>query len=274
VQRRAQNDPPRRRKVRGAACSAGQASLVVLLALLIAPVAEARLAEARAERLGRAEDPARELESQRTAARAALGRVAKKLEGVRELRADYTQEQHSLLLEEPLVSRGRMHLRAEPGCIVLELDEPRRALIRSDARTHQIYHPERQRAERFLFESNELARALLACFSADLERIEEIFTIAAYAEDAEQRRARVELVPRREEVRAALRALTLELDLEQLLPVRIVQVNSEGEEVRLDLARIVLDPERAPGETPIFDRPLPPGVEVVERRVPPPGGRR
>lgn len=217
-----------------------------------------------------AQDPPAASAQQRAAAQATLERIAKGFEDVRELRAEYTQEQDSLLLEEPLVSSGRLHLRADPGCIVLELDAPRRTLIRSDERTHLVYHPERKRAERFLFESNPLARALLACFSADLGRIEALFLVTGYSEDAAKGRAILQLSPRREEVRAALRSLTLELDLELGLPVRIVQVNAEGEELRLSLGAIVRNPERPPGEVPIFDRPLPADVQVLERRVPAP----
>jgi hypothetical protein len=213
-------------------------------------------------------------EDAQTAARATLTRVAKGLEGVRELRANYRQEQHSLLLDEPLVSRGRLHLRADPGCIVLELEKPRRVRIRSDAKSHLVYHPDRKRAERFLFESNEVARALLACFTADLARVEELFRISDYRELPEKRRAIIELDPRREAVRAVVARLTLELDLESGLPVRIVQVSPEGEELRLERSDVERDPERPPDETPIFDLPLPEDVEVIERRVPAAADRR
>jgi hypothetical protein len=68
--------------------------------------------------------------------------------------------------------------------------------------------------------------------------------------------------------------LTLELDLESGLPVRIVQVSPEGEELRLELSDVERDPERPPDETPIFDLPLPEDVEVIERRVPAAADRR
>jgi hypothetical protein len=239
-------------------------------ALLAALLAASLLGQAPARAL---DGPARKApltEEALRAARATLGRIAEGLEGVRELRADYTQEQDSLLLAEPLVSSGRLHLRADPGCIVLELEKPRLAWIRSDAKTHQIYHPDRKRAERFLFESNELARALLACFSADLARIEELFQITDFSADPDHARALVHLTPRRGEVRAAVAALTLEFDLATGLPVRIVQVGAEGEELRLRLRNTVRDPQRPPGEVPVFDRPLPADVELIERRIAPP----
>jgi outer membrane lipoprotein-sorting protein len=216
--------------------------------------------------------PAQQGEMQ-SAAQATLERIAKGLEDVRELRAEYTQEQASLLLDEPLVSNGILHLRAEPGCIVLEVEKPRAVLIRSDAKTHLVYHPATKRAERFLFESNELAKALLACFTADLGRIESLFRITDYSEDPTTKLAVLSLHPLREEVRAAVRSLTLEFDLAAGLPTRIVQVSAEGEELRLSLRNIVRNPERPPGETPIFDRPLPKDVEVSERRIPKAGDK-
>ncbi|HVS18527.1 MAG TPA: outer membrane lipoprotein carrier protein LolA [Planctomycetota bacterium] len=202
------------------------------------------------------------------AARSTLERIAKGLDGVRELRAEYTQEQHSLLLDEPLVSSGHLHLRAEPGCIVLEVEKPRPALIRSDSKSHLVYHPTTKRAERFLFESNELTKALLACFTADLARIEGLFSITAYSEDPATKRATLSLQPERDEIRAAVRSLTLEIDLATGLPTRIIQVNPEGEELRLSLRNTVRNPERRPGDIAIFDRPLPKDVVVSERSVP------
>jgi hypothetical protein len=225
--------------------------------------------------LGAAQEPSPALERERAAARAELTRVAEGFAEVRELRARYVQHQESLLLEEPLVSRGTLHLRADPGCLVLELSEPRPVQIRSDATSHLVYHPELKRAERFLFESNHAARALLACFSADLAQVESLFEIAGYvasepAAEGEPPLGRLRLLPRNEEVRAVLTSLELELDLARHLPASLVQRNPEGEELRLSLSQIVLNPERAPGEVPIFDRPLPADVTVVERRVPSP----
>jgi hypothetical protein len=208
-------------------------------------------------------------EQQRLEARVLLARVAESMREVRELRADYQQEQESILLEEPLLSSGRLHLRAEPGCVVLEILQPRPAVIRSDAKSHQVYHPRTKRAERFLFESNDLAKALLACFSADLARIEELFAVQGFAVDTERGRARIDLLPKSDEVKAALRSLRLELDLATLAPAGIVQTNAEGERLTMRLGSLVKNPERAPGEVPIFDRPLPADVQVIERRIPP-----
>ena len=235
----------------------------VILAVLFVPVPLTAMAVD-----GRPQDTSSPAEMKR-AARATLEGIAKGLEGVHELRADYTQEQTSLLLTEPLVSSGRLHLRAKPGCILLELEKPRAVWIRSDEKTHQIYYPERKRAERFLFESNELARALLACFSADLARIEAIFDITGYNEDPAHARAVVHLTPKLDAVRTAVAELTIEFDLTAGMPVRIVQVGAEGEELRLSLRNIVRNPELEPGKVPIFDRPLPADVEVIERRIAP-----
>ena len=199
-------------------------------------------------------------------AREALERLAEGMEEVRELRAAYTQVQESLLLEEPLVSSGTLHVRKDPGCLVLEVEQPRPLLVRSDARTHLVYHPERKRAERFVFESNELTRSLLACFTGDARRVEQVFVFTGVETTAPDV-VRLDLSPRGEALREHVTRLSLSIDVARRVPLSIVQVNPEGEELTLELSKVTLDPERDPDEVPIYDRPLPADVKVVERKV-------
>jgi len=241
-------------------------SALLLAALLVTPLQEEEVASSPSE-----EDLAR--------AREAIERVAARLEGVAELHADYRQVQESLLLDDPLVSTGRFHLRLDPGCLVLELPEPRPLVIRSDATSHRLWYPRKGRAEVFLFGRNRLTEALLACFTSDLEQLESAFAIASYSEspvlppDAEGESAElhtvatVRLVPRRDDLGAVLAALVLELDLTARVPRAVVQENPEGEMVRYELSDLERVKEPDPNEPSVFDRPLPEGTRVVERRV-------
>lgn len=239
-------------------------SALLLAAWLVTPVQEDAASSPSEEDLSRA--------------RAAIERVAARLEGAAELHADYRQVQESLLLEEPLVSTGRFHLRLDPGCLVLELEEPRPLVIRSDATSHRLWYPRKERAEVFLFERNRLTEALLACFTSDLERVESAFAIASYSESSvpsdpegepvePHTVATVRLVPRRDDLGAVLRALVLELDLTAGVPRAVVQENPEGEVVRYELSDLERVEEPDPSEPSVFDRPLPEGTRVVERRV-------
>ncbi len=207
-------------------------------------------------------------------ARQAFAGVSKRLEKIVELHAGYVQEQESLLLAEPLVSKGAFHLRLDPGCLVLRLTEPSPAVIRSDAKSHRVYDPAAKRAEVFLFKENRLTKALIACFRADLERVEAIFRIASYAasevkrEGQEaQRLATVKLIPKTEELTSVMRSLTLAIDLDERLPVRVTQINREGEAVAFSLTNPKLLEEPAENSAVLFGQALPTDTHVVERRV-------
>lgn len=208
------------------------------------------------------------------AARRTFAAVSTRLANVVELHATYVQEQESLLLAEPLVSKGRFHLRLEPGCLVLDLDTPSPAIIRSDAKSHRVYDPAAGRAEVFLFEENRLTLALIACFRADLEQVESIFHIVAYTEstakregEADQRLATVELRPKTKELTGVMRSLTLAIDLAKKLPARVTQINREGEAVTFELLKPQLLEEPAKDSAELFRAELPKDTQVVERRV-------
>ncbi len=208
----------------------------------------------------RAQEPAVDL----AAAREALERLAKQMEKVQLLRARYRQVQESLLLAEPLVTSGTLHLRSRPGCVLLELTEPRHVLVRSDGKSHQVYWPDEKRAERWLFRSNELARALLRCFSPDILRIEETFEIRAF--DRGESTSVVSLVPRDQRIHRYLASLKLTLSNENGGLTAVAHENAEGEHVRFELTDVDLDPD-AEVETPLFDRPLPADVRLLVHEV-------
>jgi len=206
-----------------------------------------------------------------TRARASVERLAEGMRGVERLHADFVQEQHTLLLEEPLVTQGRLHLRKAPGCVVLDVAEPRPSVVRSDERSHQVYHPDRKRAERYLFESNEVAKSLLAVMTADLAAIEEAFRITGH-EAGEEGRALV-LRPREAQHRRRVDSLRLESGPEGRVLRSVSFVNGEGERTVLRLSKLrrvgpKSSSEERARERDVFDRPLPKDVEVVVHRVP------
>lgn len=205
---------------------------------------------------------------QLAAARAVVERLAKKLEKVKYERAEYEQRRTSLLLAKPLTSSGRIHIRRKPACIVFEVLEPRPIVIRSDSTSHQIYYPEGKRAERYIFESNELARALFACFTADIAEIEKTFSIASF----EQRDGLSILGfrPRDKKVHATLTSLLLTVRDENAVVCGVTYVNSDAESVSLVLEKIELDPKNVKGPD-IFDPKLPEGVRLSVQRVKPRG---
>ena len=194
------------------------------------------------------------------AVRQVLTHMSKRLKGIKHLRARYEQRQHSMLLEKPLVSHGRMHLRSKPGCLVLELEQPRRVIVRSDETSHQIYYPEKKRAERYLFESNELTKALLSIFTAKIAAIEDAFVPVSIAVGEED--SILGFRPRDKRVRLSLDRLRLTVRNKDAVLVGVSYSNADGEEVVINLSKVELDPKDQKGSK-VFDRPLPEDVTVV-----------
>jgi len=214
------------------------------------------------------------------AARAALAPIAEELEDMEFLRAGFVQEQESLLLDEPIVSKGALLLRAEPATLVLEVEGDRPVRIRSDARSHLVHRVREKRAERFVFEENRVASALLACIGADLEALEESFeprAVRALEADEEAdlpARIEVELEPRDERVARVIADLVLVVDPEEKVVLEIRHANPDGERVRLRMKDVEVDPEDWDDPERAFRDELPEGTEVTTRRVPAPKPKR
>lgn len=211
--------------------------------------------------------PAAELQK----ARALVQRVAKALEGTEEMHGDFVQEQHTLLLDEPLISEGRLHLRSKPGCLVLDLEKPKRVLVRSDERSHQVYYPAEKKAERYLFESNELAKSLLALLSSDITKIESGFDITGF--EANETLEVIELRPSDVEKRKLVDKLRLSVSKTKSSLREVSFVNADGERTVLRLSKLEMikadsPPQEREREGHVFDAPLPKDVRLVVHNVP------
>jgi hypothetical protein len=197
-------------------------------------------------------------------ARAAIARLGEQMEKVDYLRADYRQEQNSLLLSEPLESSGLLRLRADPPCLLLELELPRRVIVRSDATSHRTYWPDEKRAERWVFRSNDLARTLVRCFGPGIARLEESFEIREWIPG--ETTDVVVCVPRKKEFERFLVELRLVLRRADGWLVEVAHANADGEAVRFELSNMVLEPDPKE-EAPHFAPELPAGVTELVHRV-------
>lgn len=209
-------------------------------------------------------------------ARAALAPVAEAMEDVEYLRGTFVQRQESLLLDEPIVSEGRILLRTEPATLVLELDGDAPTRIRSDRTTHTIHRPRTKRAERYVFERNIVADAMLACLGADAEALEKTFVarsvdvLPADPKTKTPERTRVVLAPRDERVARVVARLELTIDPKAKAVLSVRHENPDGERVTLELSKVELDPKEWKDPDAAFTDALPEGTDVRTRRVPAP----
>ncbi len=205
------------------------------------------------------------------AARATVTQLAKHLEDVERLHGDFVQEQHTLLMDKPLISKGRMSLRGEPGCLLLELKEPKHVLLRSDSTSHQVWYPAEKKAERYLFESNDLAKTLLSILTVDVAQLEKAFVITGHEHGKEEDALVLRL--RDESKRRVVDHLRIVIEPKQSTLNGVSFVNSDGEKtvLRLNNVRYVTPEstkEERALERDVFDTPLPEDVRLIVHSVP------
>lgn len=198
------------------------------------------------------------------AARAAIQRAAKATKDCLYLEASFSQHQASLLLAEPLKSAGQIQIRTKPACMVLRFSEPRKVLIRSDAVSHVVYDPSKAAAERYVFESNEIAKAIASFFSPDIEKTERHFFFVELTalKDALELR----MVPRDEVTRKMLPELRVRFRGKDGVPDSIAYVNRDAERTTLTMSDLRLLKDVKKLQQP-FDFKIPEGVTVVVHKV-------
>lgn len=182
-------------------------------------------------------------DSQPAGGRAALQALGKAQASVKTLRASYVQERSSALRKRPLVSRGTLLFRADPPCIVFEVQEPRRARIRIDERAYEVWRPDERQLERFVLESPDLPRALFQSFRPELDLLESRFVVQDGASDA--MRHEVRLVPKDEKVKSYLTTLTLTIAARETALEQIAYTDGQGDRVVIRLERAERDPALA-----------------------------
>lgn len=195
-------------------------------------------------------------------AQEALRKLAARFEKAATLSCKVTQSRTTALLEKPLISKGTLYYRREPGRLVFRLTEPRATEIHLDRTTYQVYRPAEKRLERTEFEDEALGAHLLEIFRPKVESIEKRFTVKATAREGGE--TEIQLIPTDEKIRRRLAALTLTVHGPDATLRRIVTTDSDGDTVRLDLSDLSINPQ-LPKET--FDLKVAEGTRVLQHSV-------
>ncbi|MEQ8766243.1 MAG: outer membrane lipoprotein carrier protein LolA [Planctomycetota bacterium] len=190
-------------------------------------------------------------------AKALLDAWAKKQEAVTQLGARFEQEVETPLLLEPLKSEGRLYYRRDPGCLVFALEKPNRSVVRFDAKSYQVHRPAEQRAERFLFQEGDLAGALVKVFGPSVRTLDSAFAVSGFERSSGD--VRIELTPRREDLKAFLARLSVTFRESPLELRTIAYRNAEGDQVSIRLEDI---DRKAEIEKEVFSKELPEGTEL------------
>ncbi len=196
--------------------------------------------------------------------RRALDALAKKHLEVVSLKADFVQEIRTPLVRKPIVSGGEMVFRRKNPCAVFFLKEPRVSQVRFDERSYQVYRPAEKRAERFLFREGDLTSGLVKIFTPEASEMEKVFDLKKVTE--KDGFLSVTLSPRDKGLTSFLTLLTLVVSEDDAVLREIAYTNVEGDEVRIKISNMVVNPSLADG---LFQKDPPVGVRLTVRRLEP-----
>jgi outer membrane lipoprotein-sorting protein len=198
------------------------------------------------------------------AAEAALRRLSDRFRDARTLSARVVQTRKTALLDRPLSSSGTLFYRRDPARLVFRMTEPRATEIHLDRASYQVYRPDEKRLERTDFADDETAPRLFMAFQPRSEEIGKAFSVRR----GEGARGEIEVLlePSDPKVKRHLSKLVLAMAEEDATLKRIATTDAEGDEVRIELSEVRVNPE-LPADT--FDLSVPEGTRVFRHALKP-----
>ena len=138
---------------------------------------------------------------------------------LKSIRATFTETTVSTLLVKPIVARGTI-VAAPPARVRMTYAEPDPKVIAMDGRTLVVDWPTRGERERI--DIREVQKRIDQYFtSAGIDDLRKMFDIKAEADAANRRADRVEMTPKRKQIKQGLEKLELWIDRERDLLVQM-----------------------------------------------------
>jgi outer membrane lipoprotein-sorting protein len=187
-----------------------------------------------------------------------LRALAEKMKGATSLRAQVVQRRKTALLEEPIVSKGVLHWRREPGRLLILISEPKETRVRIDRGAYEVYRPDEKRLERIEFAGDESAGKLLEIFDPKPAEIGKAFELRPAGE------GEVLLVPKDEKVRRRVKSIGISVSAADGSLKRIRTEDADGDETVFELSGTELNPELPSG---FWDPAVPEGTRVLVHRA-------
>ncbi len=190
-------------------------SLVWLLAVLVAPTR------------GQTEETLEDV----------LKKLDERTAQIEDLTANFTQEKHSILLREPLVSKGRVWVLGDK--VKWETREPRPSLMLVSNRSARLYDQESNRVEVY-----PLSAGLAAIIGTPLprfSRLKDSFLIERVQPDNESEQIVLKLSPLDEKLAEHITSITVWIDPGIPAATALEMVDAEGDRTKITFSKIKLD---------------------------------
>jgi outer membrane lipoprotein-sorting protein len=166
-------------------------------------------------------------------------RTAARRESIHSIRARFTETTVSSLLERPMVVHGTMTA-APPSRVLMTYADPERRTIAIDAKSLVIVWSDRP--ERETIDISQIQKRIDQYFrEANPRQLQAMFDIRAEADAAVRGADRIELSPRRKQIRAGLDRLELWIDRDSLLLTQMQMTFPGGDRKTITLEDIAVN---------------------------------
>jgi len=138
-----------------------------------------------------------------------------KRDAIKSIRARFTETTVSTLLQKPTVSRGTI-VAAPPARVLMTYTDPERRLISIDRKSLVVFWPDRR--ERETLDISQTQKRIDQYFTqATVQQLRSMFDITMTPDSALRDTDRVEMIPKRKQIRQGLDRLELWIDRSTLV---------------------------------------------------------
>lgn len=157
-------------------------------------------------------------------------------QSLKSIRAKFTETTVSTLLEKPLVAHGTI-VAAPPARVVMTYTDPERRTITMDSKTMLIAFPDRNEREKV--DISQVQKRIDQYFThADVDELRSMFEITAEHDLSMKDVDKVDMRPKRKQIKQGLERLELWIDTKELLLVQMQMTFPGGDRKTIRLEDI------------------------------------
>ena len=163
-----------------------------------------------------------------------FARTLEKRQSIHSIRARFTETTTSSLLERPLVSHGTV-VAAPPSRVLMTYTDPERRTIALDSKSLVVVWPDR--GERENIDISQTQKRIDQYFThATIGQLRSMFEITAQPDSVIRGSVRVDMRPKRKQIKEGLERLEIWIDSESLMLVQLQMTFPGGDKktIRLD----------------------------------------
>jgi len=161
-------------------------------------------------------------------------RTMEKRQSIHSIRARFTEATTSSLLEKPLVSHGTV-IAAPPSRVLMTYTDPERRIVAIDSKSLVVVWPDRREREKI--DIAQTQKRIDQYFTqATIGQLRSLFEISAHPDPVLRETDRVDMRPKRKQIKEGLDRLEIWIDRESLLLVQLQMTFPGGDKktIRLD----------------------------------------